>query len=95
MKAHHTMSQFVQQLTPGTVFFVYVLVAAAIITWTLFTRLTNFETCCTFPMKIENFNLSQKVANFFEAMRTRDRKSIIRETVLDFQRLNAPKFSKE
>ena len=45
-------------------------------------KFVKLKRCYTFKQKIEDFDVKQDVKNFYAAMRTRDRKSFIREEVL-------------
>lgn len=95
MNSEHNIDVFWTQITPGSVFIGYLFLISIL----LFVRGIIFfggiKSCFTFPMQIKNEQISQKLSNFFSALSTRDRNSLIREEVIDHKRLGTSKLSKK
>lgn len=82
-------------MTPGSVFFVYLLlVLVALLIRALF-HCCKPKRCNPFPNRVDNMEVQQSLASFYSSLPTRVRESLIREEVLDQMRTGCSKLSKE
>lgn len=91
----HYFEQFWEQLTPGTVFFVYLFVVFTLFVTRIVVKKCKIERCYSNRFKVKNIEMRQKLANFFSALKPSQRASLIREEVVDYKRLNSSKLDKE
>ena len=95
MHPQHYFHGFWTQLTPGTVFFLYMVILAFIWLTRQFINICKIKRCYNKSKKIQKVHLKQKLANFFSSLPHRARESLIKEELLDRERLNTSKLSKE
>ena len=95
MRPEHYVSGFWTQLTPATIFFLYIVITTVIWATRQIVNICKIERCYNKSRKIEKFNSKQKLANFFSSLPHRARESLIKEELLDRERLNTSKLSKE
>ena len=88
MRADHRVSDLWKQLTPASVFVVYI----AIMFFSFLIRMSTKWCSCgkklfTFKTDIRNIHISQNLASFFSSLKRSDRESMIRKEVLDHERM--------
>ena len=91
----HYVDGLFHNITPASIF----LLCFALIA--LLTILRQIVNCCKIERfystqkKVARFQVRQRLASFFSSLKRRDRESLIKEELLDRERLNSSKLSKE
>jgi len=92
--SHHQLNDLVDQITPGTVFFIYPVFLLLSMIMSCVCR-SQKDSCYTIRSNIDKIQVEQKLPNYFSALRTTAREALIREEVQYFHRLNFSRMSKE
>ena len=95
MPAHHTFSDMYKELTPGSVFVVYLALTFFLFVSKVLFKCCKSSRCLSFKKKIDKIQVEQRLASFFSSLKSSDRQSMIREEVQDQERLKAAKLSSE
>ena len=93
MQSNHKISDLWNQLTPGTVFFLYLLLMIVLILKRIVSK-CNPE-YSSIRKKIEKFEVRKNLANFYSSLKSSHRISLIKEEVSDYCRLGIGKLSTE
>lgn len=96
MPGNHKFQDFWLNLTPGTVFFAFPVVLLLIVLFKLALEYCKCFKCCTkLPKRVKHIQVIQELENFYSALPTKMRESIIREEVLGTLRTSTQKFDKD
>ena len=95
MPANHNFSDLYSEITPGSVFVIYLLIVLILVVLRSMVVCCKIKQCFTFKLQIDEIQVKQNLANFFSALKTSDRESLIREEAVDHNRLQSSKMSKE
>ena len=93
MKSNHEISDLWSQLTPGTVFFLYLLLMIVLLLKRIVSKCNPEHS--SIRKKIEKFEVMKNLANFYSSLKSSHRISLIKEEVSDYCRLGIGKLSKE
>ena len=95
MPANHTFSDLYTQITPGSVFVIYLLILLILVVLRSMVICCKIKRCFSFKLQIDEIQVKQNLKSFFSALKTSDRESLIREEAVDCNRLQSSKMSKE
>ena len=83
MPANHHFSDLYSQITPSSVFVIYLaLVLVLFVSKALF-KFCKCSCCRSMKSKVDSVQVEQRLATFFSTLKNSDRESMIREEVLD------------
>lgn len=95
MQSQHTVDEFFTQVNPGTVFIGYIILVLVWIVAGWLIKAFEIESLYSMRTRIGSYKVEQKLQNYFAAMSTKDRNSLIREEVINYTRLGIINMSKE
>ena len=95
MPANHAFSDLYTQISPGSVFVIYLLILLILVVLRSMVICCKIKRCFSFKLQIDEIQVKQNLKNFFSALKTSDRESLIREEAVDSNRLQSSKMSKE
>ena len=87
MPANHNFSDLYSEITPGSVFVIYLLIVLILVVLRSMVVCCKIKQCFSFKLQIDEIQVKQNLKNFFSALKTSDRESLIREEAVDHNRL--------
>ena len=87
MPAGHSISDLWDQVTPGSVFFIYLLIIICIYVTRLIIGYCSIKCCFSHVQEANDIQVTQELTGFYSSLSTKTRESLIREEVQHALRL--------